>query len=127
MKINSGKSHILFSGNDNVSANIDYNTIISENKNEPLGIILDSKLPFEGHINNLYKKVSQKLNALARVAPKTCLEKWKTVMKAFVTSQFGYFPIVWMIHNRGLNNKTNSLHGRALTITAIDHLHFKTC
>ena len=30
MKINSRKSHILFSGNDNVSANIDDNTIISE-------------------------------------------------------------------------------------------------
>ena len=39
MKINSGKSHILFSGNDNVSANIDNHTIIFENKNELLGVI----------------------------------------------------------------------------------------
>ena len=77
MKINSGKSHILFSGNDNVSANIDNHTIISENKNELLGIILDSKLSFEDHINNLCKKASQKLNALARIAPYTCLEKRK--------------------------------------------------
>ena len=53
MKINYGKSHILFSGNQNVSANIDNPTIISENKNELLGIILDSKLSFEDHINNL--------------------------------------------------------------------------
>ena len=49
VKINSGKSHILFSGNDNVIANIDNHTIISENKNELLGIILDSKLSFEDH------------------------------------------------------------------------------
>ena len=35
------------------SANIDDHTIISENKNELLGIILDSKLSFEDHINNL--------------------------------------------------------------------------
>ena len=75
MKINSGKSHILFSGNDNVSANIDDHTIISENKNELLGIILDSKLSFQDHINNLCKKASQKLNALARVARYMCLEK----------------------------------------------------
>ena len=46
---NSGKNLILFSGNDNVSANIDNHTIISENKNELLGIILDSKLSFEDH------------------------------------------------------------------------------
>ena len=45
-----------FSGNDNVSANIDNHFIISENENEPLGIILDSKLSFEDHINNLGKK-----------------------------------------------------------------------
>ena len=94
MKINSGKSHILFSRNDNVSTNIDDNTIISEKKNELLGIILDSKLSFEDHINNLCKKASQKLNALARVAPHLCLEKTKTVMKTFVTSQFGYCPLV---------------------------------
>ena len=35
------------------SANIDDHTIISENKNELLGITLDSKLSFEDHINNL--------------------------------------------------------------------------
>ena len=117
MKINSGKSHILFSGNDNVSANIDNHTIISENKNELLGIILDSKLSFEDHINNLCKKASQKLNALARIAPYMCLEKRKTVMKAYKISQFGYCFLVWMFHSRDLNNKINSLHERALRIT----------
>ena len=98
MKINIGKSHILFSGNDNVSANIDNHTIISENKNELLGIILGSKRSFEDHINNLCKKTSQKLNTLARIAPYMCLEKRKTVMKAYVASQFGYCPLVWMFH-----------------------------
>ena len=68
MKLNSGKSHMLFSGNDNVNVTIDDHTIISENKNELLSIILDSKLSFEDHINNLCKKASQKLNAVAKVA-----------------------------------------------------------
>ena len=99
------------------SANIDDHTIISENKNELLCIILDSKLSFEDHINNLCKKASQKLNALARIAPYMCLEKRKTVMKAYITSQFGYCPLVWMFHSRSLNNKINSLHERALRIT----------
>ena len=38
-------------------------------------------------------------------------------MKGFVTSQFGYRPLAWMFHSNGLNNKTNSLHERALRIT----------
>ena len=38
-------------------------------------------------------------------------------MKSFITSQFGYCPLIWMFHSRGLNNKINSLHERALRIT----------
>ena len=54
-------------------ANIDDHTIISENKNELLGIILDSKLSFEDHINDLCKKGSQKLSAFSRIASKMYL------------------------------------------------------
>ena len=104
MKINVGKSHILFSGNDNVSANIDDNTIISENKNELLGIILDSKLSFEDHTNNLCEKAIKNLDAIARAAPYMCPEKTKTVMRAFVTSQFGYCPLVWVLRYRNEQN-----------------------
>ena len=46
-----------------------------------------------------------------------CLEKRTTVMKAYVASQFGYCPSVWMFHSRSLNNKINSLQERALRIT----------
>ena len=56
MKMNNGKSHILFAGNDNVITNIDDHSVISENKNELLGIILNSKLSFEDQINNPCKK-----------------------------------------------------------------------
>ena len=67
MKTNSRKKHILFSRNDNVSANSDDNTTISENKNELVGIVLDSKIPFKDHIKNVSKEASQKLNAWVRV------------------------------------------------------------
>ena len=38
-------------------------------------------------------------------------------MKVYITSQFGYCPLVWMFHRRYLNNKINYLHERALRIT----------
>ena len=47
-------------------------------------------------------------------------------MKAFIMSQFSYCPLVWMCHNRTLNNKTNKLHGRALRLVYDDrHLTFE--
>ena len=83
---------------------------------------MDSKLSFGDHIKNLCKKASQKLNALARVAPYMCLEKRKTVMKDFVTSQIGYYPLIWMFHSRSLNNKIIFLHEKALRTTYGDIL-----
>ena len=38
-------------------------------------------------------------------------------MKSFVTSQFDYYPLIWMYHSRHLNNEINSIHERALRIT----------
>lgn len=47
VNINSGKNHILFSANNAVRVYIDNNAIPSENKNELLGIDLDSNLTYE--------------------------------------------------------------------------------
>ena len=41
-------------------------------------------------------------------------------MKSFIESQFGYCPLIWMFHSRGLNNKINRIHDRALRITYND-------
>ena len=41
-------------------------------------------------------------------------------MKSFIESQFGYCPLIWMFHSRGLNNKTNHIHEGALRITYND-------
>ena len=42
-------------------------------------------------------------------------------MHAFVKSQFGYCPLVWMFHNRKLNNRINKIHERAHSIAYNDH------
>ena len=62
----------------------------------------------------------QKLNALARVTPFMDTNKKRTIMKAFVESQFSYCPLIWMFQSRGLNSKINRIHERALRITYND-------
>ena len=46
-------------------------------------------------------------------------KRW-VIMKSFITSQFGYCPLIWMFHSRALNNKINSIYERALRITYND-------
>ena len=40
-------------------------------------------------------------------------------MKAFIISQFSYFPLIWMLHSRILNNRINNIHERALGLTRV--------
>jgi hypothetical protein len=42
-------------------------------------------------------------------------------MKAFIESQFGYCPLIWMFHSRTLNNRINNIHERALRLVYKDH------
>ena len=48
------------------------------------------------------------------------IEKKRIIMKAFIESQFGYCPLIWMFHSRSLNNEINQIHERALRITYND-------
>ena len=41
-------------------------------------------------------------------------------MNTFVKSQFNYCPLIWMFHNRTLNNKINKLHESGLRIVYRD-------
>ena len=37
-------------------------------------------------------------------------------MKSFIESQFGFCPVIWMFHGRGVNNKINDLNEPSLRI-----------
>ena len=45
-------------------------------------------------------------------------------MKAFITSQFSYCPVIWMFHSSNLNNKINRIHERALRLVYQNNLSF---
>ena len=44
----------------------------------------------------------------------------RMIMKSFIMSQFGHCPLIWMNHNRSLNNNINRIHERALKIVYRD-------
>ena len=42
-------------------------------------------------------------------------------MKAFIASEFGFCPLVWMFQSRKLNSRVNKLHERTLRIVFQDY------
>ena len=102
MKANDDKSHLFLSCNEPSTLVIDGSSIETNAKKVFLGIANDKDLKVDDNAKSLCKKACQKLNALARLAPYMNVEKRRIIMKAFTESQFGYCPLVWMFHSRGI-------------------------
>ena len=96
--------------------------IYNSNSEKVLGVTFDNKLTFKEHIDNLCRKANQKLHALGRIANYMSFKQRKTIMNAFISSQFNYCPLVWLCHNRSLNSQINNIHHRALSIVYNDYI-----
>ena len=124
---NADKCHFLISKhNKDIFINVEDEVIECSRSVKLLGVTIDNNLKFGEHISKLCKKASQKLHALARISKYMCQDKLRLIMKAFIESQFGYCPLIWMFHSRILNNRINKLHERALRLVYKDtHLTFE--
>ena len=49
------------------------------------------------------------------------MQKQRTIMKSFATSQFIFCLLIWMFHSKRLKNKISSIPERALRITYQDN------
>ena len=121
MKVNADKYHLLVTRDTDVTAKIGEFDVKNSREEKLLGVKIDNKLYFESHISSLCKKASQKLHALARVVNFVNLAKRKSLIKAFSTSLFNYFPLIWMFHSRQLNNRINKTKERALRLVSKDN------
>ena len=104
MKPNVDKCHLIVCNQEQVSVTLGNESIDSTDSVELLGVTIvtiDKHLIFTEHISDLCKRDNQKLHALVRISK-----------YSFIQSQFNYCPLVWMCHNRTLNNKINKLHER---------------
>ena len=124
MKANADKYHLLVSCDESFTAKIEDFSIKKSTEEKLLGVKLDSNLSFENHVTSLCKKVSEKLHALARISHYIDLNKCTNLMKAFITSQFSYCPLIWMFHSRNFNNKIKRMHERALRLVYQNNLSF---
>ena len=124
MKANADKCHLLVSSDESCTAKIEDFSIKNSTEEKLLGVKFDSNLSFESHITSLCKNASQKLHALARISRYMDLNKRRNLMKAFITSQFSYCPLIWMFHSRNLSNKINRIHERALRLVYQNNLSF---
>ena len=79
------------------------------------------------HLSMSCKK-NQKLHALSKVTNFMTLKKRRLLTIPFMYTQFKFCPLAWMCLKRKLNDKTNSMHEKALRIVYQDKKFFlHTC
>ena len=119
MKLNADKCRLILNSQEPNTLKIDDLRLNNSLSEKILGITFDCKLKFNKIIEDICQKASQKLNALAKLAPYMGTTKKRILMKAFFKSQFTC-PLVRMCCNRFLNTKINRLHERCLWIVYND-------
>ena len=120
VKLNTDYDHVLLNSQGPKTLQIGNLCIKNSSCKKMLGINFDYKLKFTNHIEEICKKASRKLNALARIAPYMGICKRRTSMNAFFKSQCNYCPLTSMYCNRCLNNKIDRLHEQSLRIVYSD-------
>ena len=122
MKLNTDKCRLIVSGyqHEQVWSNIGKDLIWKSNDVKFLGVTIEIDLKFDKYVLKLCSKAHQKISVLSRMADLLSFNKRRALFKAFVESQFKYYPIVWIFYSRCINNKINRLHERALRIVYYD-------
>ena len=88
MKLNTDKCRLLLNSQGPKTLKISDLHINNSLSEKLLGITFDWKLKFNNHIKDICQKTSQKLNALARLAPYIETTKKRILKNAFFKSQF---------------------------------------
>ena len=121
LKANADKCHLILSTDEPFSINVDNGVIKNSNNKKLLGINLNNSLGFDTHAVNICNRGSKKPHALARISQYMNIHKRRMTMNAFIASEFGYCPLVWMFHSWKLNSRVNKLHERALKMVYQDY------
>ena len=122
LKLNEDKCKFLTVSKNNDSTSLQVGNETSKSSEKLLGFTIDKNLTFNKHVTNLCNKPSNKYYALARISNYMSQQQLNIIMKALVTSQFGYCKLVWMFHNRKLNDKINKLYERSLRLVHNDRI-----
>ena len=83
MKVNTDKCHLLLNSQEPNTLKIGDLHINNSLSEKLLGITFDCKLKFNKHIEDICQKASQKINALARLAPYMGTTEKRLLMNAF--------------------------------------------
>ena len=130
MKANANKFQLMFLSRDNISVTdnmqICNTEITSCNSVNILGIEIDNKLTFTGHINEMCNQAGKQINALKRIKQYLSKDSKTVVYNSYINSIFNYCSPIWMFTSKANEEKIEKTNKRALRfVTNKSHLSYE--
>ena len=127
MITNPEKFHLMFlSANEKdlinqQTINIKGISLKSEANFTLLGVDIDNRLSFHGHINNLCRKAASQINVLKILSSFMGMTEKTILMKLFMLSDFNYCPLVWHFCSKRDTDKMEKIQKRVLRMVLDDY------
>ena len=86
-----------------------------------LGITIDNRLSFDGHISKLCNKASMQLNAIFILKKQMSQKEFEVVLNSFIYSNFNYCSLVWHVSTNKSIEKIENIHYHYLRLTVNDY------
>ncbi len=107
-------------------------TIMRQTEVKLLGIIIDQKLKFDKHIDNLCKNAARQINIMYRFRGIFDLKERKIIYNTFILAHFNYCPVVRDVCGKASTKKIELIQKRALRFLLNDqkstyHEVLETC
>ena len=71
---------------------------------------------FDYHAIQLCKKTSKNLHALATIFKYVKTPDGRVLVNSFITSQFSYCTLIWMLHSRRMKYRIDKIHEMVLRV-----------
>ena len=86
-----------------------------------LGIDIDNRLPFDGHVSSMCIEAGKQLNALQRLKGSLDRDSRMAIYKSFIMSNFNYCPVIWMFTSKTSLSKLENIQKRAFRFVLDDY------
>jgi len=117
MVVNHDKFQVMFPYvTENISIMIGNHPLESSKEVKLLGVIIDHKLSFYPHVQDLCKKALCKSKALMRIRGFLSQSQCDIIFNAFVMPAFNYCPLIWMFCSKASHTLIENTHCKILRI-----------
>ena len=99
-----------------LNVTVDDVSLPSSDAMKVLGIDIDDRLTFDGHVSNMCNKAGRQLNALQRLKGSLDKNSRMAIYKSFIMSNFNYCPLVWMFTSKTSLSKLENIQNVLLDL-----------